>query len=267
MSLRLAWCTDIHLDFLEDAGIERLCEDILGKNPDAVLLGGDISVAPRLEEHLSFLEMRLRQPIYFVLGNHDFYGSSIDRVRAGVRRLCRASQWLRWLPDEGVIELSAKTALIGHDGWGDGRLGAGSGSRVLLTDFYAIEDLTGLEDRDRFARLAELGDEAAAHFRRALPEALDRFDRVVLLTHVPPFRESCWHEGRISSDDFLPHFTCKAVGDTLREVMESRRDRELMVLCGHTHGRGEVEILPNLKVVTGGAEYGKPEVQRLIEIQ
>jgi Icc-related predicted phosphoesterase len=99
-----------------------------------------------------------------------------------------------------------------------------------------------------------------------LKPALEAFPRVILLTHVPPFRESCWHEGRISSDDFLPHFTCKAVGDVLLEIVESRRDRELTVLCGHTHGRGEVEILPNLRVVTGGAEYGKPELQRVIEV-
>jgi len=135
-----------------------------------------------------------------------------------------------------------------------------------MTDFYAIEDLANLENPARFARLGALGDEAAAHFRRVLPQALETFPRVILLTHVPPFRETCWHEGRISSDDFLPHFTCKAVGDVLLEIMESRRDRELTVLCGHTHGRGEVEILPNLRVVTGGAEYGKPEIQSVIEV-
>lgn len=37
--------------------------------------------------------------------------------------------------------------------------------------------------------------------------------------HVPPFREASWHQGRISDDDWLPHFTCKAVGDVLREAM------------------------------------------------
>ena len=48
--------------------------------------------------------------------------------------------------------------------------------------------------------------------------------------------------------------------------MESRPDRELMVMCGHTHGRGEAEILPNLRVLTGGAECGNPELQRVFDV-
>ena len=46
-------------------------------------------------------------------------------------------------------------------------------------------------------------------------QALERFEHVLVLTHVPPFREACWHEGRISGDDYLPYFACKATGDVL----------------------------------------------------
>jgi hypothetical protein len=48
--------------------------------------------------------------------------------------------------------------------------------------------------------------------------------------------------------------------------MAAHPDRQLTVLCGHTHGSGECRILPNLKVNTGGAVYGKPEVQQIIEV-
>jgi hypothetical protein len=41
-------------------------------------------------------------------------------------------------------------------------------------------------------------------------------------------------------------------------------DRQMTVLCGHTHGSSEAEILPNLRVLTGGAVYGNPCVQRLL---
>ena len=40
-----------------------------------------------------------------------------------------------------------------------------------------------------------------------------------------------------------------------------------MVLCGHTHGSGEAPILSNLRVLTGGAVYGKPGVQRVLEVE
>jgi hypothetical protein len=38
------------------------------------------------------------------------------------------------------------------------------------------------------------------------------------------------------------------------------------VLCGHTHG-GDVQIVENLRVVTGPAEYGKPQSQRIFEVE
>jgi hypothetical protein len=48
-------------------------------------------------------------------------------------------------------------------------------------------------------------------------------------------------------------------------VMRAHPDRELLVLCGHTHGAGLAEVLPNLRVRTGGAAYGAPVVQRVLE--
>jgi 3',5'-cyclic AMP phosphodiesterase CpdA len=258
---RFAWATDIHLNFVDDQQVEAFCREVARSEPDAVLLSGDIADAPSLEKYLLALSGQLERPIYFVLGNHDFYGSSIAAVRAKVELLSRKDPWLHWLTGSGIVELTPETALVGHDSWADGRLGAGVRSSVILNDFFAIRELASLSQEARFATLAALGDGAAAYFRDVLPEAFDRSPRLLLLTHVPPFRESCWHEGRISDDDFLPHFTCKAVGDVLREVMEARPDRDLTVLCGHTHGEGFVEILPNLRVRTGGAVYGRPMLQ------
>ena len=114
------------------------------------------------------------------------------------------------------FHLPSLPALAAYDGWGDGRLGDYRSSDVELNDFRLIEEF--YEDpAQQLAKLHVLGDEAAAHFRGVLPEALSRFRQVVVLTHVPPFRESCWHEGNISDDKWLPFFTCKAVGDVLHE--------------------------------------------------
>jgi hypothetical protein len=79
-------------------------------------------------------------------------------------------------------------------------------------------------------------------------------------------REACWYEGRISNDDWLPHFTCKAVGEVLLEGARASPGRQLLVLCGHTHGEGSAQPLPNLRVLTGGAEYGHPKLAGFFEI-
>jgi hypothetical protein len=186
-----------------------------------------------------------------------------------VRDACRDVPNLRWMPDAGVVELTESTCLVGHDGWGDGRLGDYHGSDILLNDFGLIAEFDGFDEdpTERLAKLQALGDEAAAHFRAVLPDALSRFRNVIVLIHVPPFRESCWYEGSLSSDNWLPFFTCKAAGDALCDAMAEAPDRQMTVLCGHTHSSGESSILPNLRVLTGGAVYGHPGVQRVLEVE
>ena len=166
------------------------------------------------------------------------------------------------------MPLTDETCLVGHDGWGDGRLGDYQRSDVMLNDWGLIGEFGGFfeDHEERRAKLHALGEEAATHFRTVLPEALRRFRHVIVLTHVPPFRSACWHEGHLSDDNWLPHFTCKAVGDALLEAMSAAPDHRMTVLCGHTHSAGEAQVLPDLRVCTGGAIYGQPVIQRVMEV-
>jgi 3',5'-cyclic AMP phosphodiesterase CpdA len=259
---RLAWLSDLHLDFLDsDAEVAALCRGVAGLDPDGVLISGDIGNAATLEHNLRLLETHLRRPVYFVLGNHDFYGGSISGVRREVEALCARSTWLHWLPAAGLVPLGNDTWLVGHDSWGDGRLGSGSHSPFILNDYYCIRDFQGLSIGNWFERMAALGDEAAAFLRDILPRGFESRRRMILVTHVPPFREAAWHLGRPSDDAAAPHFCCKAVGDVLVDVMTMRPECAMTVLCGHTHSPGVVQVLPNLEVRTAGAEYGSPRPQ------
>jgi len=265
--VKLAWLTDLHLDCVDrDEDVVAFCNQVAATGADAVLIGGDVALATTIERSLTLIESALERPIYFVLGNHDFYGGSIAGVRDAVRALSRRSRWLRWLPDAGCVPLGDRTGLVGHDSYADGRLGHGARSELMLNDFFCIEDFQGKTPSEWYERLAALGDEAAAYFRETLPTALDRYEHVVVLTHVPPFREACWHLGRISDDEGLPLFACKAVGEALVEVMQRRPDRRATVLCGHTHSPGVAQILPTLEVRTGHARYGAPCIQDVIEV-
>ena len=106
-----------------------------------------------------------------------------------------------------------------------------------------------------------LGDECAMVLEPQLHEAAALFPEVLVLTHVPPFPEAAWHEGRPSGDDFLPFFSCKAVGDLLLGAAAAHPRVEFTVYCGHTHGGGVTQPAENLTVHTGAAEYGKPTHQ------
>jgi hypothetical protein len=90
--------------------------------------------------------------------------------------------------------------------------------------------------------------------------------QVIVLMHVPPFRGACWYQQAPSDDNWAPHFVCQAAGEVLLEVAAAHPDRELLVLCGHTHGGGEYRPRPNLTVLTAEAEYGRPQIQRIFEV-
>jgi hypothetical protein len=102
--------------------------------------------------------------------------------------------------------------------------------------------------------------------RELLPQALEKYPQVIFATHVPPLRDACWHEGQISDHEWLPHFTCKAVGDVVLEIMRQWPDRQLTVYCGHTHSPGVCQPLPNLTIHTGAAKYGFPRVQEIVDL-
>ena len=265
--MRLAWATDVHLNFVPSQKRFAFYDRIRGGIPDALLLGGDIGEADTVTRLLKEMAATLKIPIYFVLGNHDFYRGSIAEVRRAVLRDTGDSPYLHWLPASGVVELTAATALIGHDSWADGRCGDFFRSDVMLNDYLLIRELKGLTKQALYAKLNGFGDEAAEFLERRANEALAVRRNVIVLTHVPPFREACWHEGRISDDDWLPHFACRAVGDRLAALMRARPDFGMKVLCGHTHGSGIARILPNLVVSTGGAVYGEPVIQDVWEVE
>jgi len=263
---RLAWLTDIHLTWLD---FRRRCcfgEAVVAERPDAVLVGGDIADAQAIVLFLEELDELFRAPIYFVLGNHDYYGGSISRVRSSVAALSRESNNLTWLPEAGVVELSPSTGLVGHGEWADARNGDYRISPGLLNDYYLIEELAELSDGERQGKLFELGDEAADYFRDVLSAAFERYRGVIALTHVPPFSKAAWYMEKTSDDEHLPHFSSKAAGEVTVEIVRAHPEGEPTVLCGDTHGGGRAQILDNLLVLTGPATYGEPAVQSIIEI-
>jgi len=265
--MRAGWMTDLHLNFVRSQERARFYAGLREQKLDALLLGGDIGEADSVGYFLSEIEKEAGAPAYFVLGNHDFYRGSIAGVRAAVAQQTAASTRLRWLPASGVVPLTDQTALVGHDSWADGRVGDFFRSEVLLNDYVLIDELRTRDKAERYARLNALGDEAAEFLERRTREALAQWRNVLVLTHVPPFREACWHEGRISEGEYLPHFACQVVGERLAAVMREHPEHRMTVLCGHTHSSRVAQILDNLVVLTGGAEYGKPALQQVLEIE
>src|SRR5947209_18601256 len=84
---RLAWATDIHLNFVTASEVAEFCERIVRASCDALIITGDIAEGTSIASYLKTLATHVPMPIYFVLGNHDFYGVYISEVRAAVTQL------------------------------------------------------------------------------------------------------------------------------------------------------------------------------------
>jgi 3',5'-cyclic-AMP phosphodiesterase len=263
---KLIWLTDMHQNFLPRPQQRAFFQEVADHRPEGIMISGDIGDSKDFANHLIALAECCACPIYFVLGNHDFYHSSFSEVRQVVQDLVRSHPRLHWLSESPPIPLTPDTGLVGHEGWADGRLGNYARSTVVLNDFVHIRDFITLDKWRRLELLNRLGDAAAQHIAAVLPLALEQHRHVILLTHVPPFRDACWHQGALSGDEWLPHMACQATGAAILKCMEPKPDRLLTVLCGHTHTGGEVWLAANVRVVTGAAAYRSPRVTGVIGV-
>jgi len=264
--MRIAWITDPHLNHCSLPVWERWIDLIELVGCDALLVTGDISEGDDVVFQLLRLADYVKRPIFFVLGNHDFYQSSIRSAREAVAQAAVESPLLRYLRDESVIELSPTCALVGEDGWGDATEGDYEHSMVRLNDFRLIDDFVAAPPSTWKAMLQSLGRDASDRLSRKLSLACANYSLVIVATHVPPFRESCWYEGRTTDDNWAPFFVCGQLGNVLRKAAVDFPKTQIEVYCGHTHHEGIATLTPNLRVTTGSAKYGEPTIAELIQI-
>lgn len=253
--LELLWTSDVHFNFFTKAEIIAFLGSILRERPDGVVISGDVCEAHSAAHYLRVIADALPCPIYFVLGNHDYYHGSIAAVREEMQTINSTHPNLFWLPVHGVIELTSTTAILGHGSYADARYGNYADSTMMLNDYYLIEEFKELDHETRGKKLNALGDGAAAYLEQHLSAAMARYKRLIVVTHPPPFREATLHMGEISNGNALPHFSCKAVGDVLLKYGQLYPRCDVTVLCGHTHGGGDIKVLDNLRVVVSASDY------------
>ncbi len=257
----LFWLSDLHLDRATPLGAARFLVSIRGNGPHTAILTGDTSHATRLVPDLKRLAGELGGALHFVLGNHDHYGGSVGEIRDAVIAAGAATPSLVWLPPAGVVVLPDGRALVGVDGWADGRLGDPLTTPVVLNDDRLIAELAAQEDRRAKVMVRRtLADADATRLATLLRRAIEAGHRqIVVATHVPPFVECLPPGSRIARPDWYPLLLSAATGRVLRAVAIQHPAVRLDVLAGHSHRASDVMIMPNLRVRVAPARYGTPE--------
>lgn len=173
--MKLAWLTDIHLNFMKDTARQTFYRQIMDAQCDAVLITGDIAEALSVGELLIEMVRVIKKTIYFVLGNHDYYKGDIETVKSEMSELTKVEEQLFWLPASGIQLLAHDTILLGQDGWADGRLGDYTNSNISLNDSRMITDLFQAKILGKFQlleKMQQLADADALQLQRGMSEAM-----------------------------------------------------------------------------------------------
>lgn len=264
--MRIAFGTDWHLDLLSIEEMKDFIKSVGKTDADAVVVSGDIATGEDIDEYLVHINNFLDKPFYFVHGNHDFYDSSFSDVREKTGLLVEYMPDIIWLETKSV-QLTDNTAIFGCDGWYDGGgFGSYFTSRFELLDFKVIEELKNKTKEEIFSIINNFAKVGADHIRRELPELLKNNELVIFVTHVPPFKQLCKCMGvKTTSSVALPYFSSKIIGDTLVDVAKDYPNKEVLVLCGHTHEAAYYRY-NNVNCICGAAKYKFPNIFSTIDI-
>jgi predicted phosphohydrolase len=262
------WFTDLHLDKVLPWTLMQFVIHILKENPKGVFLTGDLSNGLLVHWHLKLLATFIKCPIYFVLGNHDYHFSSIEKVHDKIRKACKARPNLIWMTDAGVIKLSDEVALIGTEGWYDADKGKPKYLQFTF-DWFMTEDFRKLPDmKARMAAWQKLAEQSADKLSKKLNKALaSSVNSIYVLTHFPPWKEATHDMGSLWEPFWLPYNVNLCMGKMLVNKMSAYEEKHITVLAGHTHSDSWIHVSRNVECkVIADKYYGLLRNEEVIYI-
>lgn len=278
--MKLVWLTDIHLDHLGPRRTLEFFDSLRDIACDEFLLTGDISVSSEIVDDLSKFAESTGKNVNFVLGNHDFWYSSTDVVRSAVRALEARDPRIVHLNNRPFVSLSSRTALVGHDCWYDAVYGDWKKSNFRMCDWVFIHDYVDIGaarhgghgrvlDPDMpviVGRSRALALQGVSHIELGIDAAIAAgHRRLIVASHVPPFDDAHIFQGKKGDAAAQPWFTSGLLGEMLLRKSVENPAVAFTSLSGHTHGSYIGQRSQNLHVRVGGADYGYPELQEIID--
>lgn len=257
----LIWLTDPHLEFCSHRTRQLLYRSINQATGEIVIITGDLSAGSHRLAQYTELAEQIKKPVYFVLGNHDRYGTTFANTETVVERVTALFSHMVRLNGSQLIPLNNSVALIGVDGWADGLGGEGPETDTRIDDFYQILDFATAPEPQVFREMKERACKYSRALKPSLVRALKQYQVTIIATHVPPYEGAAWHQGCPSSPAYQPFFSSPTMGKMIKAAVAEHPGKSVLVLCGHTHSPG-IYRDGNVLVLTAGARYGFPEISK-----
>jgi predicted phosphohydrolase len=256
MGDKYLWYSDTHLNSTFPWSKYVMYHAIEKERPKGLFLTGDISNGVLLKHDLSQLAQNINCPIYFVLGNHDYFWSGIDKTHKRVRNLCKTYNNLFWLTESPIIELDEDIGLIGTEGWYD--LSLGDSKYIKYTfDWFCIPDFRKMSSMDeRFNAFKQMATVSSDFIEKQLISAFDKgYKTIYLLTHFPIFAEATFDLDSFFGKWWLSYNINYRLGETVKKIMDKNKKKNLIVLSGHVHERQFAQVSRNIISFTSAASY------------
>ncbi|WP_165475086.1 metallophosphoesterase family protein [Legionella yabuuchiae] len=242
--MRTLWLTDLHVNRLDKEQYIHLLERIQASEAEAVWITGDIGDPPLNWRFLEDLFCKFTKPVYFVLGNHDYYHLQVDEARQKARNLSHAYPNAYYLTYESGFTLK-DNFIVGIGCWSN------TGSiplRENTWDSDSIKDLMRLNLDDLNSKLNQLAEQDAAFLLQKCAAGIKKsIKTIIIFTHIPPMEAMHGHYPVRTLEENRTIYYSFALSDALKQLLDTYPEINLRVYSGHLHQVQEYQITDRLQ--------------------
>lgn len=250
------WFTDTHFNKASPLTFIKFIIHLIKEKPKGIFLTGDISNGILTYFYLKILAIFINCPTYFVLGNHDYFFSSIEKTHQRIRSVCQDYPNLIWLTEQEPIKINNEVALIGTEGWYDVNLGNPKYLKFTF-DWVLTENFRKLPNMlARIKAFRSLANKSCKIIEHKLKSALEQnYKTIYILTHYPPWKEAGRDPDSFFGKYHLAYDINMRLGQTIEKIMKEYPHKNVVVLCGHTHSDAWIHVSHNIECRVNANKY------------
>jgi len=211
--MKILVVSDLHFEFMRDNGTSLVAD--LNQDVDALVAAGDITVGERITEALDLLCCSFKN-VVFITGNHEFYGTTRDRVGELVEQALAKHDNLSWLRPSKSEAYVGKQRFIGGTLWFPKHPTA---PKHQLNDFKLIKNFESWVYDENIYTTSFLAQ-------------VVRPDDIVVTHHLPSYRSVA---DAYKGSSLNPFFVCD-----MEHVIKDRAPK--LWIHGHTHSSCDYTI-------------------------